>query len=80
MDGDLSLQKVPGGIRVLHAPRLTCISLEVLATACSHELQVSGDQITIGDQVVYQVTAWQASPPGLTVTLVEDRREGAKAL
>ena len=74
MSGDLTLQRVPGGIRVLHAPRLTCITLEVLAEACSHELQVHGDQIVIAGQVVYQVTAWQASPPGLTVALVEDRR------
>ncbi|AVV46456.1 hypothetical protein C6376_39265 [Streptomyces sp. P3] len=74
MDGDLTLQKVPGGIRILHAPRLTCISLEVLAAACGHAVQVHGDCITIADQVVYQVTAWQASPPGLTVALLEDRR------
>lgn len=74
MDGDLTLQSVPGGVRVLHAPRLTCIALEVLVDACGHALRVNGDRITIADQVVYQVTAWQASPPGLTVALVEDLR------
>lgn len=78
MDGELTIQRVPGGIRVLRAPRLTCIALEVFAEACGHEMQVHGDRITIADQVVYQVTAWQASPPGLTVALLEDRREGAK--
>lgn len=78
MDGDLALQRVPGGIRVLNAPRLASISLEALADACGHELQVHGDRITIADQVVYQVTAWQASPPALTVALLEDRREEAK--
>lgn len=74
MDSEITMQRVPGGIRVLHAPRLGCISLEVLAAACGHELQVHGDRITIANQVVYQVTAWQASPPGLTVALIEDRR------
>ncbi|WP_329338581.1 hypothetical protein OG866_27075 [Streptomyces sp. NBC_00663] len=74
MDGELTLQKVPGGIKVMHAPRLTCISLEALADACSHALRVNGDRITVADQVVYQVTAWQASPPGLTVALIEDLR------
>lgn len=78
MDGELTIQRVPGGIRVLHAPRLTCISLELLAEACGHEMQVHGDRITIADQLVYQVTAWQASPPGLTVALLEDRREEAE--
>lgn len=74
MTSELTLQRVPGGIRILEAPRLACISLEVLAEACGHELQVNGDRITIADQVVYQVTAWQAYPPGLTVALIEDRR------
>lgn len=74
MDSEITMQRVPGGIRVLTAPRLGRIDLEVLAEACSHELQVHGDRITIADQVVYQVTAWQASPPGLTVALIEDRR------
>ncbi|MEW2570490.1 hypothetical protein [Streptomyces sp. NPDC047070] len=74
MTSELTLQKVPGGVRVLHAPRLTCIPLEVLAEACGHAMRVNGDRITIADQVVYQVTAWQASPPGLTVALLEDRR------
>ncbi len=74
MDGDLTLQQIPGGIRVLHAPRLACISLEALADACGHALRVAGDRITVADQFVYQVTAWQASPPGLTVALIEDLR------
>lgn len=74
MDGELTLQQVPGGIRVLNAPRLACISLEVLGDACGHALRVAGDRITVADQVVYQVTAWQASPPGLTVALIEDLR------
>ncbi|WP_330348163.1 hypothetical protein [Streptomyces sp. NBC_00582] len=78
MDGDLTIEKIPGGFRVTNAPRLTCISLEVLADACGHALRVNGDRIIIGDQVTYQVTAWQASPPGLTVALLEDRREEAK--
>lgn len=78
MNGELTTEKVPGGIRVLNAPRLTCISLEVLAEACGHAMRVHGDRIVIADQVVYQVTAWQASPPGLTVALLEDRREEAK--
>lgn len=79
MDGELTLQKVPGGIRVVHAPRLTCITLEVIAEACGHAMQVHGDRITIADQVVYQVTAWQASPPGVTVALIEDRRTPPEA-
>ncbi|MEH0423129.1 hypothetical protein [Streptomyces sp. B21-083] len=78
MDGELTMRRVPGGIEVLHAPRITSISLEVIAQACEHALQVHGDRITIAGQVDYQVTAWQASPPGVTVVLMEDRREGAK--
>lgn len=79
MDGELTVRRVPGGIEILHAPRITCISLELLAQACGHEMQVHGDKVTIADQLVYQVTAWQATPPGLTVVLVEDRRPGAGA-
>ncbi|MFE2046641.1 hypothetical protein ACFXAZ_38170 [Streptomyces sp. NPDC059477] len=74
MDGELSLEKVPGGVRVVRAPRLTCIALQVVAEGCGHAIRVDGDRIVIADQVVYQVTAWQASPPGLTVALVEDLR------
>lgn len=74
MGSEITIERVPGGIRVLEAPRLACISLELLAAACGHTMRVNGDRITIADQVVYQVTAWQASPPGLTVALIDDRR------
>jgi hypothetical protein len=74
VSGEITVQRVPGGIRVLEAPRLACISLELLAEACGHTMQVRGDRITLADQVVYQVTAWQTSPPGLTVALIEDLR------
>lgn len=77
MDGELTMRRVPGGIEILHVPRITCISLEALASACEHALQVHGDRITIADQVTYQVTAWQASPPGVTAVLIEDRRKEA---
>jgi hypothetical protein len=74
MDADLTLQKVPGGIRVLSAPERTSIGLQVLAEACSHELKVYRDLVTIADQVVYRVTGWRAC--ALDLVLVEDRRSG----
>ncbi|WP_405994970.1 hypothetical protein [Streptomyces sp. NBC_00986] len=74
MSDELTLRRVPGGIEILEAPHSACISLEVLHEACGHEMQVHGDKITLADQVVYQVTAWQASPPGLRCFLIEDRR------
>ncbi|MEU5111704.1 hypothetical protein AB0G64_09410 [Streptomyces longwoodensis] len=72
MGGDLTLQRVPGGIRVLHAPERASIGLRGLTEACSHELRVEGDLVTIADQVVYRVTGWQAG--ALVLVLVEDRR------
>jgi hypothetical protein len=74
MSEELTLRRVSGGIEILSAPRSACISLEVLHAACGHEVQVKGDRITIAEQVVYQVTAWQAFPPGLRCALIEDRR------
>lgn len=72
VSGDLTLQRVPGGIRVLHAPARTSIGLQVLTEACSHELRAVGDLLTIADQVVYRVTGWRAG--ALALVLVEDRR------
>ncbi|MBZ6259753.1 hypothetical protein KVH22_30000 [Streptomyces olivaceus] len=74
MSDELTVRRVPGGIEILDAPRSAVISLQVLAEACGHEVRVNGDQIVVADQVVYQVTAWQASPPGLRCALMEDRR------
>ncbi|WP_435252040.1 hypothetical protein [Streptomyces tendae] len=74
MSDAITVRTVPGGIEILDAPRSVCISLQVLAEACSHTMRVDGDRIVVADQVVYQVTAWQAWPPGLRCALVEDRR------
>ncbi|MGW6743778.1 hypothetical protein ACWGDX_24170 [Streptomyces sp. NPDC055025] len=79
MDGELTLRRIPGGIEVVHAPRITCIALDVIAAASEHALRVNGSLITVAHQVDYQVTAWQASPPGLTVVLVADRRTPGEA-
>jgi hypothetical protein len=74
MTGELSLQRVPGGVRVLDAPPEIHISLQVLAEACSHELQVHSDRITLADQVVYQVDSYVPSRAALRCSLLEDRR------
>lgn len=74
MDGDLTLQRVPGGVRILNAPQQAHISIELLAAACSHELRVHGDRITLADQVVYQVDSWVPSRAALRCSLIEDQR------
>ncbi|REE62132.1 hypothetical protein BX257_4745 [Streptomyces sp. 3212.3] len=74
MSGDIVMTRVPGGIRVLTAPDRASITLQLLAEACSHELRVHGDLITIADQVVYRVIGWQPDSAALTVALFEDRR------
>lgn len=59
---------------VLEAPKEALITLEVLQGARPDELHISGDLITIGDQVVYRVVGWQPEPAALLCWLTEDRR------
>ncbi len=66
--------RTPGRVEITKAPKNAKIDLALVAAAgCGHEIAVSGDRITLAEQVVYRVVGWD--PEGaLVVERVEDRR------
>lgn len=65
-----------GGPRVIRAPRLARIALDLIQGSDSRGLRVTGNTIDIAGQVLYRVTGWDAHASALLCELSEDRRSG----
>lgn len=63
-----------GAVEILDAPTVVRISLELIQKADPVTLRVCGKHITVGGQVVYEVTGWEQFTDALVAKLVEDRR------
>lgn len=73
--GAVVLQTTPDGVKILEAPDVAVISLELIPQADPALLQVKdGDVITLCGVVDYHVVGWDPSQRGLLLELVDDRR------
>lgn len=73
--GSITLQEADGEIRVLEAAPRSRISLALLTAPESPRwIRIWDDKIGIAEQVVYQVTGWDALNAALEVVLVKDHR------
>lgn len=73
--GSITLQEAGEEIRVLEAAPRSRISLALLTSPGSPRwIRIWDDKIGIAEQVVYQVTGWDALHAALEVVLVKDHR------
>lgn len=61
-------------VRVLSAPLISLISLELLTVAERAQFEVKGDLITIAKVVDYRVVGWDVNAGALIVNRTADRR------
>jgi hypothetical protein len=77
LEGDVDVVRHEDGrVEIIDAPPVTRISLEFLCAADPVTVKVTGRRITLGGQVVYEVTGWDNFSSALLARLVEDRRVG----
>lgn len=72
--GEIKMTRRMGGIKILEAPKIALVSLELLSSACDHAIDVCRDEILFADQVLYRVVGVEGRGD-LRLELLEDRRE-----